>query len=587
MKRLSSNYLRYKDNISVHNRRLGLLFVICILCCLTVITRLYNLQVINHDKLNNLAWHNQKITDSVPSIRGNITDRNGIVLAQDRTAYELWFKPTRGLNYTTTFNQITEISPELTDQLDKADIIIKRDHDFAPVLIAQDLSDDTVAKLSANKLKLSNIKIAPYYKREYFHQPETGHIIGKIRELRSTASRNLVKSIYERTPISGIELFYNETLAGHNGNRKIKVNAKQHTSGVIAQAPSQPGHNIQLSIDTRLQEKAHELFANHRGSVVAISPDNGEILTLYSSPPAYTDKNHHEKSDFNRAISGSYPLASTIKPYMGLAALASKVISPEYQIYDKGWLEYGKEHHRFHDWRKEGHGIVNLHKAIVISSDVFFYKLALKLKIKRMVAAMHKFSFGELTGIDLPNEKTGLIGTPAWKLAHGSHWYAGDTIVAGIGQGTMLATPLQLANGVAKIASRGQSWRPHLIKSGLDKIPNFQQKTIQDYTPAQWQLIATAMQDVINHGTGQRFGKTHKFTAAGKTGTAQVVSRSNAKIFADDKKYHNHSLFIAFAPVKNPKVAFAIVVENEHLAIDIALKFVEYFFEVNPDAIGK
>ena len=578
MRRLLPKYRKYRDDIIVHNRRLVILVLFCLISASCVLARLYYLQVMHHEQLAQRAWHNQNQTDSFPSMRGAIVDRNGEILAQDYVANELWFSPKRNHSHQETLPLLLTLIPSLKDDVEHAKKIMTRDHDYAPVLIKSNLDNQDIAIIKTNQVELKGLKINPYYRREYFHRPETGHIVGHLRETRSTASRNLAKSIYQRDALSGIEAFYNDQLAGVDGNRNFIVNAQQLTKGLIGQHPSTHGQRLQLTIDQRLQHKAYQLMADKKGAIVALNPNNGEILTLFSAPPAYTSTKDQPHSEFNRAIAGAYPLASTIKPYMALAGLNTEVISPEYQIYDQGWFEYGKDHHRFHDWRKEGHGIVDLHKAIVISSDVFFYKLALKLGIKRMIETLNTFGFGLLTGIDLPNEKPGLVGGPEWKKSHGKQWYAGDTIVAGIGQGSMLATPLQLVNAVAKMATHGHSYQPHLVKSTQD----FSQPEININHPEHWDTINAAMRDVVAYGTGHKYIKDYHFSAAGKTGTAQVVSRHNAKIFGDEKKYKNHSLFIAYAPVESPKVALAIVVENEHSAVSLAFEYLEYFFELNP-----
>jgi penicillin-binding protein 2 len=352
-------------------------------------------------------------------------------------------------------------------------------------------------------------------------------------------------------------------------------------------------------------------LGKERGAVVAIDPNNGEILALVSHP-SY-DPNlfasgidsatfkilqlSKDKPMYNRATLGAYPLASTIKPFIALQALDTQTISPDFKISDPGWFKLENADHIYRDWAYGGHGIVDITKAIIVSCDTFFYVLATKLGIEKINDILKRFGFGDKTNIEIAEENPGIVSSPKWKRKNkGEYWYTGDTIISSIGQGFMLATPLQLANGTAAIAMRGTRFQPHLllakqkhdgtlVKQNPDPLA-----TVMLKNPNNWDIIIDAMQKVITNprGTGRRrFGFDSAYTVAGKTGGAQLYHHKivNENPTPESEKnipkhLRNHSLFIAFAPIKNPQIAVAVIVENSIVSPQVARKVLDYYMKM-------
>ncbi|OYV54159.1 MAG: penicillin-binding protein 2, partial [Legionella sp. 21-45-4] len=378
-------------------------------------------------------------------------------------------------------------------------------------------------------------------------------------------------------------------LHGHVGYQQIETDVSGRTLRILSKQPPVSGKKITLSIDSRLQSIATEALDNKPGALVAINPNNGEILALVSSPSYdpnlfvnginQTDYQALSSAEsrplFNRAVRGLYPPASPIKPFISLAGLEKGIITPDTKIYDPGWYRLPGVTHVYRDWKRGGHGIVNLKRAITVSCDTYFYQLGNKLGIQAIEDMLVQFGFGQLTHVDLYEEASGLVPNPNWKRrTKGLSWYPGDTLITSIGQGFMLSSPLQLASATASLSQHGRRFRPHLLKSEEDdRGDSIAYKPLEEY-PIQlrnndyWEWVIAGMQNVItnNEGTGYRFGRNAPYSVAGKTGTAQVFSLSQ-----DEKKramrvpdaLRDHSWFIAFAPVENPEIAIAVIVEQD------------------------
>ena len=369
-----------------------------------------------------------------------------------------------------------------------------------------------------------------------------------------------------------------------------------------------PGKNLYLTLDSRLQIAVEKSLQGHRGAVVVIQPGTGQVLALVSQP-GYDPNLFVEgisnqdfqalqvSSDrplYNRALRGQYPLASAIKPFLAIEGLDSQVINPSYTIFDPGWFQLKNSEHIFHDWRRHGHGTVNLNKAIINSCDTYFYDLASRLGINRMDKILQAFGFGELTGIDLEEELPGIVASPAWKRrVKGLPWYEGDTIISGIGQGYMQATPLQMANAMGTIGMRGDHYTPYLLmgtqepgKAFIPQPPTPHSK-IKLVNADYWDIIISALEGVVSspEGTGRKLSKA-SYTVAAKTGTAQVYSFSKKHYDTEEdeedeedipEKLRDHHWLIAFAPVENPQIAIAVLVENSNAATAIAREILDYY----------
>ncbi|HLB57625.1 MAG TPA: penicillin-binding protein 2, partial [Gammaproteobacteria bacterium] len=376
---------------------------------------------------------------------------------------------------------------------------------------------------------------------------------------------------------------------------------------VLNQIKPVPGKNLYLTLDSRLQLAAEKALQGSRGAIVAIQPSTGEILAMVSEPNYDPNlfvegisthdfqllQQSPDRPLYNRALRGLYPLASTIKPYMALEGLDSNVTTPTFTIFDPGWYQLPNSEHVFHDWRHHGHGTVNVTKAIISSCDTYFYDLAHKMGIKRIDNILNRFGFGELTGIDIVEELPGLVASPEWKRrVKKTAWYEGDTINSGIGQGSMQATPLQLAASISTIANRGQRFQPHLLLAEQEPGKSLENQAHIPLDPVllnnkhNWDIVIEAMQGVFTspEGTGQlHFGKLEHYTVAGKSGTAQLYTQTIRAEENDSQlnlaeHLRDHSLFIIFAPADKPQIAIAVVVENSKLAGGVARKLLDYYF---------
>ena len=389
----------------------------------------------------------------------------------------------------------------------------------------------------------------------------------------------------------------------------VETDVSGRTLRVVNKIPPHSGAKLYLSIDLRLQQAAYDALKDNRGAAVVIDSHNGEILAMVSSPSfdpnlfvnGVSTKDYKILSNalqrplFNRAVRGVYPPASTIKPFVGLAGLDKGFVTPASEIYDYGKYKLPMASHIYRDWKKVGHGAINFKRAITVSCDTYFYNLGFKMGITNIAEMLRKFGLGSLTQVDLHEEANGIVPSIEWKRgAKGVAWYPGDTVISSIGQGFMLATPLQIANATATLSQHGARYRPHLliktVNSDNDKVENYKpikEKQIKLNDEGNGSLVAEAMQNVItsNEGTGLRFGRNPPFPMAGKTGTAQVHSgHQYEKSRYEDipEALRDNSLFIGFTPVENPDIAIAVVVENNFVASVVARKIMDAYYKIHP-----
>lgn len=544
------------------------------------------LQVYEHDKYKTQADNNRIKLISAPPSRGYIYDRNGILLADNQPVFTAMLSPDAVEDPERTLNLLAPIF-ELTEK-DITDILArlnKSNND--PVTIKIDLTDAQLAQFSERKPFFRGVTIQSKLTRAYPYDELFAHVIGYVGRINDKETKQIDKDRYAGTDLIGkigIEQNYEDILLGQPGYQSVETDAHGNILRQLETKPPIAGNDITLSLDYGLQTVAQQQLDGRRGAIVAIDPKTGDVLAFVSNPSydpnpfisgiSFKDygalRDDIDQPLYNRALQGMYPPASTIKPFEGLGALHYGLRDWNTSIYDPGYFSLPGDSHRFRDWKRGGHGSVNLEKSIVMSVDTYYYKLAYEMGIQRLHDWMVRFGFGEKTGIDLPNEKSGLMPSPKWKKeTYDKNWLPGETISVSIGQGYFLATPLQIANATAMTASKGQHITPHLLKSSdgaaeIDIITKPDGKIDFDGKPSDWTRMHDAMEETVKRGTARSI-YTPRYRIAGKTGTAQVKSIAQGKSYdksAIDKRHWDHAWFNGFAPVEDPQIALAVLVEN-------------------------
>jgi penicillin-binding protein 2 len=574
-------------------RRLIVAGIIVFVAMAIVLTRLYVLQVVDHDHFATLSNSNRVRLKPMPPSRGLIFDRNGVVLADNLPAYRLEIIREQVEDLDATLKDLSELVEisKLDEKRFRRASSRRRPFEGVPLLL--NLSDDEVARLAVNLHRFKGVEINARLTRNYPLGKHAVHALGYVGRIDDDDLPEEKLANYAGTSHIGklgLEKFYEDDLHGEVGYQRVEVNASGRTLRVLDETPPHAGRNLYLTIDSSLQQLAEDLFENERGSVVAIDPNNGEILALVSMPSfdpnlfvggiSIADyarlRDSNRRPLFNRALTGQYPPGSTTKPFFGLAGLEYSVISENKKVFCGGHYLLPNDDRKYRDWKKEGHGRMDLDGAITQSCDVYFYDLSYSLGIDRMSAFMEQFGFGHKTGIDSTSERAGLMPSRAWKRgARGMPWFPGETLITGIGQGAFLATPLQLASATGAMAMRGKRFQPHLVRMIDD--PDGQLQTLTEPKLAgqyvlrkeqNWRHVVKAMENVVHglRGTAHyHIGRNAPYRIAGKTGTAQVFGIAQDEEYEEDKiskKLRDHALFVAFAPADDPKIAVAVIVEN-------------------------
>lgn len=595
-----------EENKLFRARLFTLSFVLSLLMCI-LLGRLFYLGVYKFSEYQTLSKQNQFNLVSIPPTRGLIYDRNGIILAKNIPAYSLEVLPEKMGEVGIALSKLKKII-SLTEE---DDVLFKRalrqHRRFEWVSLKVKLTEEEVAAFSVNKQYFPGMEIKARLIRSYPYGKTVSHVLGFVGRINAHEYESLDHNNYRGTNFIGkvgIEKYYEKYLHGTVGHEQVETDASSRVVRTIKQTPSNTGAHLTLSIDIELQKASEEALKGQQGAIVAIDPNNGEVLALNSIPSydpnlfvqgithkAYNLLATSDKQPlYNRAIRGQYPLASTIKPFVALKALEDNIVSLDYKIYDPGWFKLPNTNHLYRDWKHYGHGWVNLEQSLIVSCDTYFYNLSSLMGIKRIDDILNKFGFGQLTLLDMGEELPGLIPSPDWKRnVKNMPWYTGDTIISGIGQGFMLTTPLQLANAVARISMKGINYRPHLLKSTLQGTHNKSVDVIEEFplklrSDKFWDTVINAMADSVTkkEGTGgYRFGRTAPYSVAIKTGTAQVYSikqhQQEAKRDLVPEYLRDHSIIIAFAPVKNPKIALAVLIENNNIASSVARKIIDNY----------
>lgn len=614
--------LTIKDHIretNLYNARTLIIGIMVLLLLFVLVGRMLYLQVDRHQELQTLSNKNRiKVIPIAPN-RGLIYDRNGVILAENRLVFSLEVIPERIDDLSQLLSDLQSILPNITDdhveQFHKSRRYRKR---FDQTILISGLTEDERAIFAVDQYRYPGVSIEARLTRYYPFGETMVHSLGYVGRINERDLANIDKVNYRATHHIGkvgLEKFYENILHGSIGYQEVETDVRGRVLRTLSRKDPIPGEDIHLNIDSRLQLEVTRLLAGRKGAVIAVEPSTGAVLSLVSSP-AYNPNafvrgisskaysallNSDDRPLFNRALRGQYSPGSTIKPMLGLLALENGIITPATKIWDKGYFQLEDKEHRYRDWKKEGHGWVNLTKAIIHSCDTFFFEMALKLGIDQIYEGMKGFGFGELTNIDMGEEVPALMPSRMWKQgARNQPWYPGETIIIGIGQGYWNVTPLQLASAVAVLANGGERYDLSLASSigtgeHLDEIitqPSEHQ--IFDFKPKNMTLVTKAMRAVnAPGGTAYEAFRTANFTSAGKSGTVQLKAIAQDEEYDETKvakRYRDNALFVAFAPFENPQVAVSVIIENagggSTNAAPVAREVMEFYLKLEQEKLA-
>ncbi len=598
-----------KESKIIHNR-IVFLFGFVSLMALILIVRLIHLQISQHQHFSTLAQNNRIDIISLPPVRGLIYDRNGEVLAQNFRVYNLEILPDKVENMDETLNELRQLIDLSDDNIRQFKTLLKRRPSFERQTLRANLKEDEAARLAVNQHRYPGVELRARLQRNYPKGELISHVVGYVGRISSEDLAQIDNKRYrglEYIGKSGIESYYESSLLGKSGVQRAETNAHGRVVRSLEQTEPVAGQTMYLGLDIKLQRKSIEALEGFEGAVVAIEPKTGDILAFVSvpgfDPNPFVNGISRKNYDLlrssprtpllNRALYGRYAPGSTIKGFISLVGIKND-IGHDTKIFCPGWFTLPGHKHRYRDWKKNGHGQVNGHSAVVQSCDVYYYRLAKRLGIDRLHEGMSHFGFGQKSGVDLPGEPSGLMPSRDWKQrARSQPWYPGETVITGIGQGYMLVTPLQLASATAMLANRGQKVEPRFLTA----VENAQSQVRTEIAPTlvetnagvsqrSYAQIIESMEDVIHgqRGTARGISEGIKYQMAGKTGTAQVKSIAQNEKYDEEnveKKFKDHSLFVGFAPLDDPKIAIAVVVEHGgsggRTAAPIARKLLDYY----------
>jgi penicillin-binding protein 2 len=576
---------------------------IIVLLTVGLLGRLFLLQVIRHDYYAELSQGNRVRTEPIPAARGLILDRHGQVVAGNQPAYQLELVPEEVPNLQAALDGLVQLDLIRAEDIDELKKTIRSRRAFDSVPVRLRMSDEDVARFAVRRFEFQGLDIKTRQTRSYPNGDLAVHAVGYVGAISEADLAHIDRAAYSGTALigkQGVESAYETKLHGVNGSREILVNAQGRSvdkqgafiPDLNTHAPN-AGEDIILAMDLKLQRTAEEAFAGRRGALVAIDPNNGDVLAMTSRPgfdpnlfgrgitrAEYTSlKDDIDTPLLDRAMRGVYPPGSTVKPVLALAGLAYHLVDPDQNKFCAGQFHLPGSAHLYRESLKSGrHGYVNLVEAIARSCDVYFYGLADTIGVDRIAAFMAPFGFGKPTGLDISGELKGILPSREWKASYFKRpadkmWFPGETVNFGIGQGYLNVTPLQMAHYASVLASRGKVWKPRLVTGFRDSLtgklqalPPVREPDVTLATPEQWERIYAGMIGAVTHGTAAySVGKNLAYTAAGKTGTAQVFSvgqneRYNEKTVSE--RLRDHSWFIVFAPADKPRIAVAVIVEN-------------------------
>ena len=570
-----------------------------------VVARLVQLQVFDHELFAEKSQGNRVRIQAVAPNRGLVFDRRGRVVAENLPAYQLELIPEQVDDIDDTLQRLATLGLIEVADIPRYKELSRSGQRFKPVTPKFRLSEEEIANFAIQRPRFPGVDFQPRLVRHYPNGELFAHAAGYVGALNTRDVERLDNARYagtSHTGKTGVESSQEDVLHGEPGFRHLVTNARGRqlpadTTELLGSLPDdkppQPGSNVYLTIDMDLQAVAANALEGRRGALVALDPWSGDVLALVSAPAFDPNafavgmsqdeysalQDNPDRPLFNRAVRGTYPPGSTIKPMLALAALESGATNLTRRSICIGYFQLPNNEHRYRDWKPEGHGPVDLHDAIAQSCDVYFYETSTDLGIDRMHEYLTQFGLGSRTGIDVGGERPGIVPSREWKRQNFSdrddqRWYHGETVIASIGQGFMLATPLQLASAAATLATRGTRYRPRIVAATEDPVSGERTLTepqrladVQIDNEFYWDTVIQAMHSVMQgpQGTARAVGTGAPYQMAGKSGTAQVVSIAQDEEYDEEEleeRQRDHALFIAFAPLENPRIAVAVIVEN-------------------------
>jgi penicillin-binding protein 2 len=575
---------------------------IIVLFTFGLLVRLFLLQVVRHDYYAELSQGNRVRTEPIPAARGLILDRHGEVIASSQPAYQLELVPEEVPNLQAALDGLVKLELIRAEDVDDLKRTIKSRRVFDSVPVRLRMSDEDVARFAVRRFEFQGLDIKTRQTRSYPNGDLAVHALGYVGAISENDLEHIDRAAYSGTALIGklgVESAFEPKLHGTNGSREILVNAQGRS--VEKQGAFVPtlrthapiaGKDIILAMDLKAQRTAEQALAGRRGAVVAIDPNNGDVIAITSRPGfdpnlfgrGITRAEYGALSEdidkplLDRALRGTYPPGSTVKPVIALAGLAYHVVDPDQTRFCAGQFHLPGSTRLFREGKGGHHGWMNLVEAIAHSCDVYFYGLADQIGVDHIAAFMAPFGFGRPTGLDISGELKGILPSREWKASYFKRpadklWYPGETVNFGIGQGYLNVTPIQMAHYVSVLASRGNVWKPRLVTGFRDALTGqmeslapIREPDVTQATAEQWDRIHAGMIGAVTHGTAAlAVGKNAAYAIAGKTGTAQVFSVGQNEKYNEktvSERLRDHSWFIAFAPADKPRIALAVIVEN-------------------------
>ena len=597
-----------REGVAGATTRLFTFSAIVVVGTIILLSRLWYLQILNGDDYRQKSENNRVRIRPILAARGMILDRFGKVMVDNRPAFDVFLLREDAGNLKEAIKNVSGVIKTRPEDIETS---LRRESPIRPVRIKRDIDRETLATLLTNRLDLPGITVSIEPKRSYPYGNLGSHLFGHIGEVTEKQLSVASYTDYRMGSLigkSGLELKYETYLKGVDGGKYVEIDASGRELSILKEVDSYPGNNLVTTIDLELQKAAEEAFKDKAGAVVAMDPRNGEVLAMISSPAFNPDMfsgpldseewnlliNNPLKPLQNRAIQGQYPPGSTYKTIVAAAALEEGVITKDTAFQCNGSYRFGNRNYRC--WKSDGHGSVSLHRAIVESCDTYFYQVGLKLGIDKIAEYSRKFGLGQPTGIELSDEKSGVVPDRAWKQKRfGTPWFEGETLSCAIGQGFNLVTPIQLLTAYAALTNGGDVYQPHLAKAivGPDGkvlrtlLPEARKKLI--LSPETVELLKAGLQGVVNEPGGTaRSARLDDIKVGGKTGTTQVVAmRADQRVRGEDLTYwfRDHAWFASFAPVEDPRIALVVFIEHSgysggHAAAPVAGKILKSFFDL-------
>jgi len=589
------NFRNFEAEEKLFARRAIVAFALVVICFTLLGINLYRLQVDQHSYYQTRSNENDIKMIPIAPTRGLIFDRNGIPLVRNVSWYDIHITPYKIDNMQETLKALTPIVDLTPEEIETFEHELKQNSRYKPVELKAELTDEEVARFAVNQFRFSGVTVDTYQDREYPYGADLAHVLGYVSKINDNDYKRLnAQGVGENYAADhnigkqGIEGYYESLLHGKTGYQEVEVDNHGRIVRVLKEVPPVAGQNITLTLDLHLQQYVESQLAGQRAAALIEDPHDGSVLAMVSAP-SY-DPNPFVKGIsykaykallqdkdlplINRVTQGLYPPASTVKPYMAMSALLTKVITPSFTIFGAPtWTLPGTDR-KYRDWKKTGHGMLDVTKAIEESADSFFYQVAFMMGIDRIHTMLSQFGYGKSTGIDLNEEYAGLLPSREWKQkVHKKMWYQGDTVSVGIGQGYWVATPIQMVKALVALLNNGRVINPHLLEKSQRgtvvqpyqaKLP---QPQIGDAKSPYWSLVRHAMFGMANapNGTGYKYFHTAPYGIAAKSGTSQVFSLKQNQVYnakMTPMRLRDHIFYTAFAPFSDPKVAVALILEN-------------------------